>query len=291
MPLTHAAHHAPPCLEHGLKTHAPLLLIALLAACGGDEAETNNAANNAAAPDMATADMSTTPDAQPDQADPADQALDAEPDAAAEDMAPDAEPDAPACDPAATARGLVAVNAAPADGTITATQDGAVWTATIDASAGGPVEAPSRSYLYLDLATGQRVDLSDADAHASDAWHIGFKRAELRSNSADSGPGALLVARVDNTDWDTAQPPNPAGGGWITDDFVSDTCEVVTYGRGSIQTAFNQWYDYDPVNHTLNPPPNTIFFLYNTVTHAAFKLQITAYDSGIYTVRWAPLGR
>jgi hypothetical protein len=276
--------------------HLKLCLIPLilaLAACGNDDETPDKTSADMNVADMA-ADQSPTPDQPTDTpdtpVDTPDTPIDT-PDLPG-DMTetPDAEPDLEPCDEAATAAALVAVHEDISAGAVTTTGQGEL-TATIDASAGGAAMAAGRSFLYLDLATGQPVALSDKDAFTANTWHLGLKRSELRINSADSGPGALLLARVDGADWDTAQPPNPAGGGWLSDDFVSDTCEVTTYGQGTIQTAFGQWYDYDAVAHTLSVPEDTVFFLYDAATHAAFKLQITGYDSGIYTLRWAPLGQ
>lgn len=276
-----------------MKSTAYLAILLTIAAIGCDSDP--EPAQDEPTPDM-TAPAPDQPLDTPDQpADAPDQPVDVPDLTEPADMAPDAEsdaePDQAACDQAATAAPLIAVNTDVSAGAVTVT-DGAAGerTAVIDASAGGAAMAATRSYLYLNLSTGAAAALSDQGAVAANTWHIAFKRAEVRTNSADSGPGALLVARVDDTTWEAAQPPNPAGGGWVTDDFVSDSCEVITYGRGSIQTAFGQWYDYDPVNHTLSAPATTVFFLYDAVTHAAFKLQITGYDSGVYTVRWAPFG-
>jgi hypothetical protein len=273
-----------------MKSTSYLAILLTLAAIGCDsdpEPAQDDPTPDMTAPDQPI-DAPDLPTDAPDQ--PADMAPDAGPDAGP-DAASDAAPDQAACDQDAAAAPLIAVNTDVSAGAVTVT-DGAAGerTAVIDASAGGAAMAATRSYLYLNLSTGAAVALSDQGAVAANTWHIAFKRAEVRTNSADSGPGALLVARVDDTTWEAAQPPNPAGGRWVTDDFVSDTCEVITYGRGSIQTAFGQWYDYDPVNHTLSAPDTTVFFLYDAITHAAFKLQITGYDSGVYTVRWAPLG-
>jgi len=73
----------------------------------------------------------------------------------------------------------------------------------IEATAGGFSTAPSdpaNKYTYFNLGTGQVVDLSDADATASGAWHIAFKRANIKLNGGVSGPGAVQGAVVDAQD-------------------------------------------------------------------------------------------
>jgi hypothetical protein len=116
------------------------------------------------------------------------------PDAAvATDAAP---PDGDGCDEAA----LLPSNYRPipmrSTGAVATTLAGAVTTATIDATAGGTAAAPDNPYLYLDLIAGARVEVSDLEAATSIAWHVAIKRASVKLNGGDSGPGAVAAARV-----------------------------------------------------------------------------------------------
>jgi hypothetical protein len=264
----------------------PLILLTSLSlslvACGEDEpAPSNNDMSTAA--DMAadqpnTPDLPNTPDQStaPDLADPPDMVD-------VSDQTP--------CDRDATAAAQVAVNDQVNDGDVTASEEDGVWTATIDASSGGPPQAPMRSYVYLNLATAQKVAISDRDAAQNTDWNIAFKRSEIRINGADSGPGAMIMARVEGTTWETARPPASDSPDWRSDSFVTDSCELITYGRGSLQTAFADWYDYNPMQMSVTVPDGVIFFLYNSTARAAVKLQITGWENGVYSLRWAPLSR
>lgn len=206
------------------------------------------------------------------------------------DMGPTEEDMGP-CDEVTLAATQIAINEGVADGTLSAEAVGDGSTRlTIDASAGGAANAAASSYLYIDLGTGQKVDLSDKDAHASSSWHIAVKRTEIRVNSADSGPGNLMVTKVEGTTYEEAALADPRNATWATDDFVDEQCQLVTFGQGMLQTAFAQWYNYDPATHAVSAPEDVVYILYDATTHAAFKLQIEAYASGAHTWRVGPLG-
>ena len=123
------------------------------------------------------------------------------------------------------------------------------------------------------------------------AWHVAFERANILTNGGDSGAGQILVARVEAADLDAVTAPAPTSEAWADDTFLDDACEPITFGRDDLLTAFNQWYDYDMSTHTVQPPANTAWVLYDASTRAAWKMVIDAWDAGTYTIRYAPLGR
>ena len=265
-----------------------------LAACGGDEPTPQEK--------PPTADMSgdlgaPTPDhgEQPDQSTPEPDMAKA-PDAGREDMSSAADqggqPDqGQPCDPKAEAAKRLGVHEGVAQATMSAQAlDDGSTRVVIDAGVGGPQGAATSSFVYVSLGQGVRHELSDKQALTSPEWQLGLKRTELRINSADSGPGQWMLSHAEGTSWEQARPPAP-GPGWRLDEFISDTCEVKTFGRGTIETAFGQWYDYDPQTHSVSAPAGVIYFLYHAQTHEALKLQIEGYEAGVYTLRWAKLGR
>lgn len=192
------------------------------------------------------------------------------------------------CDPAAEALESLAVQEAVAEGEWTPTEAEAGWSASLDASLGGPEAAAESAWLYVDLDDATLLELSDTEALESEDWEIAFKRTEIRLNSGDSGPRSLQLASVEGTSWDDAQTPGREAE-WTDDDFVSEDCSVETYGRGSIATAFSDWYDYDFATHTASAPEGVVYFVYDPETHAVVKLEIVDYDAGVYELRWAPV--
>ncbi len=81
--------------------------------------------------------------------------------------------------------------------------NGSMVTKTVDASAGGfraAVDDPKNKYTYFSFASGDVVELTDADAETSDAWDIAFKRTSTKLNSSSSTlktQGALAAAQAD----------------------------------------------------------------------------------------------
>lgn len=185
------------------------------------------------------------------------------------------------------ARGEVAQNEGVNIGEVTFDTDGDIQLATLDASSGGAAQMATTSYVYLDLDTSEKLDLSDVDAFEDGDWDIAFNRTMIRLNNADSGPGGWMAARVD-ANWEEAAPPSADGPGWATDTFVADDCEVLTEGRDFITTAFGVWYDYNPETHAVTVPEETTWIFYNMFTHSVLKFQIETYDGGSYEIRWAP---
>lgn len=191
-------------------------------------------------------------------------------------------------DRAAVAREQVAKNEGVNAGEVTFASDADIQSATIDAASGGAAQAETTSYVYVDLDTAAKLELSDVDAFEDADWDIAFNRAMIRVNSGDSGPGKWMVARVDAA-FAEAAPPSPQDTSWTTDTFIADDCEVQTEGMGTLTTAFGIWFDYDMSTHTTAVPENTTWVLYNMESHAIFKFGVNTYDSGAYEVQWAPI--
>jgi hypothetical protein len=177
---------------------------------------------------------------------------------------------------------------APGDVTREALDDGS-FRIVIDASQGGPANVATLSFLYVDLASGEKVDISDIEAATSTDWDLGFERAKILLNSGDSGPGRWLAARVEAESYEAIAAPASDSDAWIDDTFITDTCEPLTIGRGDPATAFGVWYDYDMTTHTLGVPENTGWVLYDTGTRTAWRLEIEDWDAGTYTLRYGPL--
>ena len=269
--------HTPTAKDQTMKRIATALCLLSLFACSEEPApeqapqdqgtfDQGEITTDLGSPDQGQPDLGTPDQGAPDQGQP--------------------------CDPASTAAELIGVFDTTSAGTFEAqTQDDGSIVVTLDAGLGGAAQAAQSSYLYVSLTDGELLKLSDKAALTDDTWELAFKRTQLRINSADSGPGAWMLGKAVETTWEEAAPPSTMGGAWSTDDFVNEQCELATFGRESLMTAFNQWYDYNPETHELSAPAGVVYFLYNMTTHAAIKLELQSYEGGIYTLRWAPLGR
>lgn len=249
-----------------------------------------------AGPDDSAADANTNVDTSEDTEPTPDITPDAEVDAEADattDVAPDtlvdAETDTEACDTVAVAADVLGWVDSISEGSVTVVEDAGVLTWTIHASAGGPALAASSPWLYIDLTTGDAVALTDIEAASETGWTLAFKRSVIRVNNADSGPGTWLLARVDETAFDDLTTPPGRDATWLSDDFVTDICEVLTEGRDTPVTAFGIWYDYDPGTHAVTPLPDTTWVLYDRTSHAVYKLGIDQWTSGVFTMRVSAL--
>lgn len=231
-------------------------------------------------------DVVSTSDETPDLDGGMDTTVDEEPDEVSAPDASDSSDDQTTCDPNEVAASEVAVHTTVASSVLETEPLEKGWRVVLDASVGGAAQAAVSSFVYLDLDGPEVLSISDQDAHTDDRWELAFKRTEIRTNSADSGPRSILLARVEASTFDDAAAPNAQGGSWVTDDFVTDECEVLTFGRGSLQTAFDQWYAYDPSTHGVSAPEGVFYFMYDPVSHAVTKFAIESYSDATYTLRW-----
>ena len=179
-------------------------------------------------------------------------------------------------------------------GDVTPTADGDVTTAVIDATAGGLPNAADNPYIYVDLASGAKVDIDDVDALSSSEWDLAFKRSSIRSNGGDSGPGMVAVAVVAAASLDEVTAA-PADGEFAIDDWTDESCQLVALPFQEPNTAFGEWYDYDLGSHVVTPKPEV--HVIRSRSGDLFKLQLESYygDEGdptlsaVYRVSWAPL--
>jgi hypothetical protein len=185
---------------------------------------------------------------------------------------------------------------------ITSAVDAATVTLRVDASAGGFMAAATNPYIYLNLASKLRVELSDPEADGSLAWDLALKRDNLRSNGGDSGPGAAQVATLEGADFDATTAAAADSADFGVDRFIdSASCEPVTDGVGKPLTRFDGWYDYDGAAMTLSPA-NRVYLVRAATGTTLYKLQITGYyvdlpdglggtlkKSAVYSLRYAAL--
>jgi hypothetical protein len=79
------------------------------------------------------------------------------------------------------------------------TDDIVVHVEQVDATAGGlgaDADDPTNQWTYYRFDDGT-LDLTDAEALNSDAWDLGFKRFNIKSNSGPSGPAGVVTADSD----------------------------------------------------------------------------------------------
>lgn len=233
---------------------ATSLLLAATAACGDD-------------------DPAATPDAPP----------------------PPPVPDAPGvCDPVTVLPATYRPIPKTSTGMVTITDPGAtITTATVDATAGGILNAADNPYIYVDLKTGTKVEITDLDALTSTAWDIALKRNNLRANGGDSGKGNRKLSVVQAADLEavTAAPST----GYTTDKFADENCALIAGLIGDPMSAFGNWYDYDENKRKVTPKAEVYVVERADGSHSAVEIRSYYVDeaaqtgSATFTVRWKQL--
>lgn len=135
------------------------------------------------------------------------------------------------------------------DAAITSEADGAGWTSHIDATAGGAFASTPDSYTYGKFtAEGlTKVELADEDSLTSMDWDIAFRRYVVRINSGDSGPSCVQAAVVPGAGKYEDLASVPADVTYHTDDYFTDSCEIIPDGSGlenSPATALSGYWTY-----------------------------------------------
>lgn len=120
----------------------------------------------------------------------------------------------------------------------------------VDATAGNdPDKFP---WVYLSLATGTKLELTDIEALSSTAWDLAFKRAAIRTNSGDSGPGAGGAFKV-SLPWDSVDASTLGTRPVPTEDWFDEDCNIGLDSTNSLITTFSGWDEYDVATHVLTP--------------------------------------
>ncbi len=199
------------------------------------------------------------------------------------------------CDPATVLPSNYRWIASVSSGGVQVTTPGDVTSGTIDATAGGLVNAADNPYLYVDLRGGTKVEVNDLDARGSAAWDVALKRSSLRINGGDSGAGKreLAVVQAASLAAVTAAP----GDGYTTDDFTTDDCMLDPLPGGEPRSAFGEWYDYDVQTHVVSPKPEVYVIRRDDGSRTALRLKTYYGDpamptkGALYAIEWKQLAR
>jgi len=184
-------------------------------------------------------------------------------------------------------------------GTISIISDtGADRTLYIDAAAGGINGQDNNPWIYLSLATGQAVAVTDIDALSSTAWDLAFKRFVVRTNSGDSGPGQGGAIRIALA-WDKVDAATLGKQMLLpTETWFDADCNLNVDVNMELITTFSGWSQYDEALHVLNATPDVVYItaggdgsLYKVAILDYYSTATGAHGtaSGHYKVRVAPL--
>jgi uncharacterized cupredoxin-like copper-binding protein len=171
--------------------------------------------------------------------------------------------------------------------------DSTVSSVQIDATAGGfgaKPDDPKNQYTYFNLDTGKVVGLSDDDATASDAWHIAFKRSNIKLNGGVSGLGAVKGAVADAQDdfYDAAGDPDTSvflnamadselaafNGATGTDGLSFAVDRNIPYIKSD--GSSDSWWLYSgPPDHTVSANPDQWWLIQSAIADSYAKFHVT----------------
>ncbi|MCS6902588.1 MAG: HmuY family protein [Myxococcales bacterium] len=152
-------------------------------------------------------------------------------------------------------------------------EEGGVRTLYVDASAGGQQAAPENPRVYVELAYGKRVDVTDPQASKSDAWDLALKRALIFTNSGDGGPGGGGAVFLPGKTFEQVTSANTEE--LSEEAFVSEDCIPHLDQTQTVQTTFTGWYIYNEATHKLSPTPGV--FVVRGSKGALYKIEILSY--------------
>lgn len=197
------------------------------------------------------------------------------------------------CDPAGVLPATFRPIAKVSTGEVAVTTTDNVTSGTIDATAGGVGMSSDNPYIYINLKTGTRVEVTDLEARTSTEWDVALKRASIRTNSGDSGTGGRQTAVVQAAT--VAEVTAVPADGYKADDFTTADCELDFIGRDEPNSAVGEWYNYDGPTMRLSPKDQVYVIKRSDGSSTAFK--VTAYytvvsgaeRSALYGVAWKQL--
>lgn len=163
------------------------------------------------------------------------------------------------------------------DGAVTVLSDmNGVKTLYIDASAGGVMEQANFPWIYVNLATASRVDITDAQADTSLDWDLALKRPVIRTNSGLGSKGDGGAAFLKEMMFDAVTKESAGGAPILVEDWFDDACMALIDAGGYTRTTFDGWYDYaGQATHGVTPHPGV--FIVRGAKGALYKIELINY--------------
>jgi hypothetical protein len=166
----------------------------------------------------------------------------------------------------------------------------------VDASVGGVNGQDTHPWVYVALATGVAVAVTDLEALSSRAWDLAFKRSVVRTNGGDSGPGLGGAIRI-ALPWDQVTSTTLGNKALPTETWFDADCMLTLDSAQNLVTTFSGWSEYDEADHVLSAAD--VVFITAAADGSLYKVAILDYYStptgargsiaGRYLVRVAPL--
>ncbi|NOU35061.1 MAG: hypothetical protein HOO96_44785 [Polyangiaceae bacterium] len=133
------------------------------------------------------------------------------------------------------------------DGSLGPTQEADL----LDGTAGGPTGTDTSPSECIDLGSGTRTMLSPADARASSAWHMCFRRQNISVNGGTGGPRNVTAVDLDaaktpDESVDQVKARTPEGEKTAFDAVTKASFATAQFRADGVVSAFtNLWLEKD----------------------------------------------
>lgn len=146
----------------------------------------------------------------------------------------------------------------------------------VDASAGGVGGAALKNpRIYIDLAAGTKVSVTDKSAPASAAWDLAMKRDVIFTNSGDSGIGQGGAIQLDKA-FASVSNADANAAALEKERFFDGECNPQLDPTGAPSTTFSDWYAYDATTHI--PAPKEVTYVVRGGSGKKYKVGVVSYS-------------
>ncbi len=175
------------------------------------------------------------------------------------------------------------------EGAVTIYEQDDVRVFHVDATAGGMAAARTSAFVFVDLNNGQ-LELSEEQAADSVAWHLAFRRAQLRVNGGTSGPSDVRITRIHGVSLDTVSRADVVDANWHSDQSLAADCSIRRDPIGQPMTAIHDvnadnpsgshsWYNYGPDG--VVPMPDIVYAV-RGADDAVWAFSIDSWQDGAW---------
>lgn len=162
-------------------------------------------------------------------------------------------------------------------GAVTVVSDtGGVKTLYVDATGGGFNTSSKSPRVYVALADGTKVSVTDKTAPMSTDWDLALRRSVIWTNSGDAGVGqggALVVEKS----FASVTAADATDSAIAAESFFDADCKAKTDPTGAPATTFSDWYEYDQATNMITGP-RAVTYIVRGGTGKKYKVGIKAYD-------------
>jgi hypothetical protein len=144
----------------------------------------------------------------------------------------------------------------------------------VEAAAGGPQGAAKNPRVYVDLAAGARVDVTDKTALGSKAWDLALKRTVIFTNGGDGGPGQGAAAELTKSFESITSADAAAASAEV---FFDADCNPQLDPINNPNSTFASWYDYDTATNGVTP--KNVTYVVRGGTGKLYKVKILSFTA------------